>query len=164
MKHPICNNKGFGLLEILITSAILAASIIALSAAAEFSLRVTEQGLKRTQGIFLAEEALEVVRLLRDESWSAHIDGRVLNTLYYPRFNADTSAWALETDEPPGGAFVRAVEFGDVFRRTADSEIVEENSPGTKMLDPGTKKVVARVSWESSSMTVETYITNLFQN
>ena len=161
-------SNGFGLIEILVASAIISASFISLIAVANSSFRLVSGNVYRVQAEFLAEEGVEVARILRDESWSDNLSGVVDGTTYYPIFNALTSTWSItETDPGPiDDIFSRVLLFGDVYRRDSDDDIVAFSSPDTKTLDAGTKHVTSRVSWNDGAKQVEfvTYITNMFQN
>ncbi len=168
LKSYILNPQGgFGLLEILIASAILSASLITLSATNQITFRLMKESLERTQANFLVEEAIEVVRILRDSSWSSHIASRISGNINYLNFNAGTNSWTIQTAPVPliYDTFARTVVFYPVYRRNSDGEIVAQNSPDPKTLDPDTKRVAASVSWGPARVvTLETYITNIFQN
>ncbi len=171
MFHVLCstfhNSRGFGLIEILIASAIVSASLITLTATSQIAFRLTKESVERTQAGFLAEEAVEVTRVLRDASWSSYIAPLSPAVAYYPSFSATTSAWSFSTSTPSFiyGIFDRTVIFDDVYRRDADGEIVPPDSPDPKTIDPDTKKITARVEWgQGKNISVATYFTNLFQN
>lgn len=160
--------RGFGLIEILVASAIISASFISLIAVANSSFRLVSGNVYRVQAEFLAEEGVEVVRILRDESWSGNLSGVLDGTIYYPIFNTSLSVWSI-TETDPGlidGTFSRTLFFEDVYRRDSDDDIVALASPDTKTLDAGTKRVTSRVLWNGGDKQVEfvTYITNMFQN
>lgn len=163
-------NSGFGLIEILITSAILSASLIVLTTMSYITFRLMKESFERTQASFLSEEAIEVVRALRDSSYSGNIAPLSLNTVHYPIFSTTTSSWSLSTSTSGliYSVFDRTVVFDEVYRRNSDSEIVSADSSEPKTLDPDTRKVTARVSWEAPSgtkdVTIETYVSNLFNN
>ena len=160
-------NRGFGLLEILIAATILSASLVTLSATSQITFRLMKVSVERTQAGFLAEEAIEVVRILRDSSWSSHVAPRVSGATHYLNFNTTTNTWTTQTVATPliYDIFTRTVVFQDVYRRNSDGEIVDQNSPDLKTLDPDTKKITARVLWGAGhNIIIETYITNIFQN
>lgn len=172
--YLLLTDKGFGLIEILIAVAILSASLITLTATAQISFRIMKDSLERTQASFLAEEGVEVVRILRDTSWLAHIAPHTIEAVYYPVFSTTTTEWTL-TATPPSlisNLFTRTVVFYDVYRRDSDSEIVDKNSADQKTLDPDTRQISSRVEWETGSgenitarnVEMDTYITNIFQN
>lgn len=166
-RFTFCNRQGFGLLEILIASAILSASLITLSATNQVTFRLMKESVERTQANFLAEEAIEVVRILRDTSWSSHIAPRISGEVAYLNFNAGANSWTIQTATVPliYNTFTRTIIFHSVYRRNSDGEIVDQSSSDPKTLDPDTKRVVASVSWGPTRVVaIETYVTNIFQN
>lgn len=166
-RYTLNAQKGFGLIEILIASAILSASLITLTATSQIAFRLMKESLERTQAGFLAEESIEVVRILRDDGWSTHIATLSLNVPHYLNFSTTTDLWLLSTasSSPIEGIFDRTVTFKEVYRRNSDGEIVGADSIDPKTLDPDTKHVTARVlSVAGKETVIETYITNIFQN
>ena len=163
--YTLYPKKGFGLVEILIASAVLSASLIVLIATTQISLRLTKESLERTQAGFLAEEAVEAVRILRDTSWTSNIAPQTSETTYYLNFATTTNVWSLGTTSSlVYGMFTRTVTLSDVYRKDSDSEIVASTSVDTKTLDPQTKKIKAQVEWGARSVVLETYIADLFSN
>src|SRR3989338_1063894 len=134
--HTLTPQKGFGLIEILIASAILSASLITLTATSQIAFRLMKESLERTQAGFLAEESIEVVRIFRDSSWSAYIAPFSSGLAYYPNFSTTTNAWTFSTTTLPliEDTFNRTVVFNDVYRRNSDGEIVSGDSIDPKTL------------------------------
>ena len=163
-----CFNRGFGLMEILVASAIISASLFALAGTAQLAFRVIAENSNRVQAEFLAEEGLEVVRILRDSSWSSNIPPLSSGISYYPVFSSTSSTWMLASKDPGliEGLFSRVAIFDDVYRRDSDDDIVASTSPDSNTLDEGTKQVTSRVSWQDDEKYVEftTYITDMFSN
>lgn len=143
---------GFGILEFLIAAAIISGSLIALAGASQIAFRVVNDGVNRYDASLIAEEGLEVVRLLRDESWSENIDPALYDIAYFPTFNASSTTWMLASDDPGliDNRFKRIVVFDEVYRRDIDDDIIDEESADQKTLDTGTRKVTSRVLWEST--------------
>jgi len=168
MNYNLQYNRGFGLVEILVASAVISASLIALTAVALLSFRVIDGSVRETQAEFLTEEGLEVVRILRDISWSANIAPLTSGVAHYPTFNASGGTWTLVSTGADliDGLFSRSIVFDDVYRKNIDDDIVASTSPEANTLDPGTKQVTSRVTWDNGEREIEfvTYITNLFQN
>lgn len=163
-------HKGFGLVEVLVASVIIGTALVALAAAGQLAFRSISKSAEQLQARFLAEEGLEVVRIMRDESWSDNIASREIDVAYYPVFATSTSDWSLTDTEQPliDNTFERTVIFDEVYRRDSDDDIVPASSADEKTIDQGTRKVTSRVLWEQAtgtmSVEVETYITNLFGN
>ncbi|MBI4121078.1 MAG: hypothetical protein HY457_02395 [Parcubacteria group bacterium] len=169
--HPkpiTCNlSSGFGLLEIVISSAIISASLIALVTATQLSYKAVERALQRTQAEFLAEEGFEAIRTLRDAGWSAAIAPLINGTSYYPIFATSTSVWSLSPSDPglKLGLFTRTVVFTAVCRKDADDDIVDCDSATPHYTDQGTREVVSRVEWgDNEEVEFRGYITDLLDN
>ena len=159
--------NGFGLIEVLIASAIISASLIALASVVQLSFRVSSESFKTIKAEFLAEEGLEVMLILRNDSWLSLISSLSTTTPYYLIFSTTTSSWQA-TSTNPGltlGRYTRTIIIGEVYRRNSDDDIVASTSPDAKTLDTGTIKVTSRVSWEGAkSVEFVTYIADIFSN
>lgn len=140
-------SHGFGIVEIVVAAAVITVAFFALTAGVRLSLKGLQKSTEEAQANFLLEEAIEAVRSLRDESWGGYIASVATSTTYYPVFS--NGRWSLVSTNPGliDGTFARTVVFGDVWRRNTDDDIVDAASPDPKTVDPGTKRVVARVTW-----------------
>jgi len=164
------SNFGFGLLEIVVSTALISASLFSLAYMSKIALRATTESFLNVKASFLAEEALEAVRFVRDKGWSANIDPVIAGDAYYVLFSA--GGWSIATSSQGlvDGIFERAVFFENVYRSIEDDSIVPEESEEPKVLDPDTVKVAAVVSrlkgFEAATSSVEftTYMTNLFED
>lgn len=166
MQNKLSEN-GFGLLEIIISAALISGSLFALASVARLTLRATGESFLGAKASFLSEEALESARFVRDNGWTANITPLADGVYYYPVFSA--GEWVMATTSPGlvDGTFDRRVIFEDVYRRTSDDNIVPSDSPDSKYLDSNTVKVRALVSWPvvggaTSSVELITFLTNLF--
>lgn len=151
--------KGFGLIEIIVGSAILTISLIAVSTYFQKSLQFNQGNKKIVQAGFLLEEGLEVVKFFRDTSW-VNISGLTSGTSYY--LNFDGTKWATSTSNVfVDNLFERKLVINNVSR-DANDDIV--SSGGTN--DADTKKVTLFVSWKgrvgTTTESISTYITNIF--
>lgn len=153
----IFNKKGFGLIEIIISAAIITISFVAVTSFILFARSATLQAQRNTEALSLAEEALEVVRKMRDDGWTANIASKTSGTTYYPTVSG--SSWVLQTTNPsPTSYYTTTIVFSNTSRDASDNIVA---SGGTN--DPDTRKVVATVSWSDSgtkTVTITTYITN----
>jgi hypothetical protein len=153
MKH------GFGLIEIVVGGAVLATSLMGISAYYQQSLRVSRSTAYLTQASFLLEEGLESAKIFRDISWT-NISTPATGTTYYLAF--DGTNWATSTTNIYiDGRFERTITLNDVYRDGNDDIV---SSGGT--LDIGTRKVTVTVSWwdnaATTTRTIATYVTNIF--
>lgn len=142
--------QGFGLIEVVLASAIISTLLLGMTWVARISFRTVSEGSLRSRADFLLEEGVEVVRILRDTSWSSYIATLATNTVYYPVFSG--LSWNLSTSSPGliDGLFERQIIFGDVYRRNSDDDIIDISAPDPKTKDAGTRLVSARVLWRDA--------------
>ncbi len=153
----LSNQKGFGLIEIIISAAIITISFVAILTLILFSRETTLKAQRNTEALSLAEEALEVVRKMRDDGWTANIANKTVGTTYYN--NISGSSWVLQTTNPDTSSyFTTTIVFSNTSRDANDNIVT---SGGTN--DPDTKRVVSTVTWSDSgtkNVTLTSYITN----
>jgi len=158
-------NKGFGILEIVIASAIVSIALFSLLTVFIFTNRLNLQSNNKIRANFLVEEGIEALRFLRDASWSGNMDALSQGTDYYISFATMTSTWSIETVDPGliDDLFLRKVILEDVYRDSSDDIV----TPGGT-LDPDTKKFTVEVEWQertaSSTIRVSTYLSDIFDN
>ncbi len=154
------NKKGFGLIELLVVGAIIAISFVGFMTFILFSRDQTLKAQRKTEAVGYAEEAIEVVRKLRDDGYTGNIASKTAGTTYYPTISGN--AWSLSTSNPGAtNGYTTTVVFSSV-NRDGSANIA---TSGTA--DPDSKKVVATVSYnDSGNKTVQltTYITNINGN
>ncbi len=153
---------GFSLIEAIIATALCLSVFLGVASAFTLTVKSALNNTARIQAIFLGQEGQEVVRLLRDSSWTTQIASRTVGTPFYLSFNG--GAWsATTTNTYVDSFFERTVVADAVYRDTAKNIV---GSGGT--LDPDTKKITVTVSWRESGATTSvsliTYLTNLFKN
>lgn len=146
--------KGFGLIEIVVTAAVVITALFAFSQAGILAVRLLRAEKENLEATLLAQESMEAVRSLRDESWTNNIATLANGTIYYPI--VENGKWKFSTVSPGilNGKYTRVVIFDEV-RRDAQDKI---SSSGT--VDSGTRKVTSRVTWGSKQEEIVTYITN----
>lgn len=155
-------SRGFGILEMVIASAILSVSLLGISSFYQNSLRVSRATTSFVQAGYLLEEGVEAVKLLRDKSWSGNIANLTSGTSYHLVYSG--GSWATTTTVTlVDGVFDRSFVLENV-NRDGNDDIV--SSGGT--LDAGTKKLTVSVAWGSptgtTTKTLSTYIANIFSN
>lgn len=157
--------KGFGLLEIVIAAAVMSASIFSLIFVFSVGGRLEIESGKRIRANFLAEEGLEVLRFLRDKSWSANLSDLSPASTYYLSFASTTSTWLIGTSSPGmiDELFERKITIENVNRNNSDDIAL---SGGNN--DPDTKKFNVEISWlakkATTTLVLSAYLTNLFNN
>jgi type II secretory pathway pseudopilin PulG len=160
MRHT--SQKGMGLVEIVIGSAIIVTGIIALSSTYTAFVKYAYANQNNVQAAYLAEEAFEVVTYLRDSGWDANIKNLSTTTTYSLLWSS--SNWATTTTpQYVDGTFLRQFTITDVKRDGAD-----RISTTTGTYDPYTKKVTITIAYfqghATTTRSLSTYITDLYGN
>ncbi len=156
---------GFGMVEVIIAIAIIAIAFTALFDVYASYLRAQFANTRIVKASFLMDEGLEVVRLLRDTSWSSHIGNTSLGVDYYLYWTG--SAWqTTTTPQTIDTLYTRKIVFFGASRDSSDRLVT---SGGT--LDTNTRGYTVTVTWPtntgspaSTSKQVSSYITNMFTN
>lgn len=68
-KKIIKNDKGFGIMEVLVSIAIISFSFVGIMSLFAFNLKVEQMNRNKVIGSYLAQEAVEVIRQKRDNNW-----------------------------------------------------------------------------------------------
>lgn len=152
--------NGFGLLEIVIATAVIAVALFGLMAASRISLRLINETTRDIQAGFLLEEGVEAVKFLRDKGWEGNIASLTPGADYYLEFSG--SSWRATTSKILiDGFFERKFVLENVYRDGND-DIASSGA-----LDADTKKLVVFVSFVSRGSTttrsIPAYLTNLYK-
>ena len=162
MHHARCQPAnswcGFGVVEIVIGSALISIALIGLIAVFQSSLVASREAGRKITATFLAEEGMEAVRLMRDRSWT-NISGLSTTTTYYLTFTGGT--WATTTvSVSTFGTYYRTIRVSDVSRDVSD------DIAGSGTWDSGTKKITADVSWQkrgaTTTISLSSYLADIF--
>ena len=161
MNKVLKKNRGFGLIEIVIGSAIILSGILAVIASYSTYIEYALANEKNVEAANVLEEGLEVMTFLRNKGWNANILPLATTTTYYLSF--DGSSWTTTTTaQYVDGMFLRSINIDDVRRDGTDAI----SSSGT--IDPNTKKITATVSYfqghATTTRSISTYIANLYSN
>ena len=144
------NQKGFGLLEVAVVSAIVLAVVLAVLSGFSKYIVISKGDIYETKANYLAEEGMEAVRILRDTSWSSNIPTDVPSTIGVA-FDPQTHEWQSTSTFAVDSMFERKITFEDV-----------------DVPDPKIRKVSVYVSWKGTNSTstkkLVTYISNIFSN
>lgn len=95
-------NQGFGLIEVLISAAILIVILGALVAIGRMALANIRISQERAQATYLAQEGLEVARQIRDTNWVDGLNNTQWNSFIYNGELADGQT----PDMLPSGAII----------------------------------------------------------
>jgi len=155
------SNKGFGLIEIVIASSIISMAVVSLSYVLVLSNRLSSRASDEIRANFIAEEGIEAIRFLRDKSWTTDLSVLVPNTDYFVILDTSTGQWSISTTEPGllGDLFRRTIRVDSVYRDPSFDIVA---SGGT--IDPETLRITSLVTWQYGTTSLETYLSNMFNN
>ncbi len=152
------NSRGFGVVEVVIGSALISVALIGLIGVFQSSLLASREAGRKLTATFLAEEGMEAARLMRDRSW-VNISGLSTTTTYYLTFTGGT--WATTTvSSQIFGTYYRTLRVSDVYRNGSQ----DISDSGT--WDPRTKKITTDVSWQkrgaTTTISLSSYLADIF--
>jgi len=151
------SQKGFSMLEAVVGTAIILSVFVGLITAYNIALKTSLGIAESIKAIYLLEEGIEAVIVMRDEGWDDNIASISPDNPY--EFYWDGNTWtATTTPQVIDGLYVREFVVSPVYRDDND----DISSGGT--LDDGTKKITVTVSWRSKQKEMATYITRAFEN
>ncbi|RJQ13905.1 hypothetical protein C4553_02015 [Candidatus Parcubacteria bacterium] len=158
--------KGIGLLELVIAVAIIVIALLSFAQAAVVFLRGAILSEEPQAASYLAQEGIEAVRSLRDQSWTTNITPLINGTQYY--LSTSSSGWLITTTNPGPiqGKFTRSIVLEEVRRDSGGkSDILLSGGS----VDPNTRKLTVTIQWidqqgVARTYSVPTYITNFTNN
>lgn len=154
------STHGFGMIEMIVGSAILSVSLLGISTFFQLALKTSSVTGLSIKGDYLLEEGVEAVKLLRDAGYANNISALSTSTPYYLIWNG--TSWATTTTNTfIDGFFERSFTVTNVAR-----DVNDDIAAGTN--DPHTKLITVSVAWNTQGATttrkIATYITDLFNN
>jgi len=151
--------NGFGIIEVLIASTIIAMVLSALTAAGRSSLRGSTYTLERAQATNLAQEGIEIVRQIRDTYW---IDGDPLTgfenlpangnkSLYFDKIKNKWDLLSGSNDKTTinGIEFTREIIFSDV------GSLIPASGDLNSVKNEMSRKITVKVSWQNNMGGIE---------
>src|SRR3989344_6657629 len=145
--------KGFSVVEVIL--AVFMFIIIAATGVATVihSFSVNRQAEEETQATLIAQEGIEGVRSIKNQSWGNLTAGT---------YGLDTTGnvWSFDAGPDNVGKFLRTIVISDVQRDVGGNIVASGGTP-----DPAAQKIDATVDWDFSdvrarSITLATYLTN----
>ncbi len=161
-------NKGFTILELLVTIFIISIGILGTSAAINKTLKLTSDYSSKLIAISLTQEGIEIVRNIRDGNF---LEQRSLPaTLWSDGFNIpgdyevdytmiqgldDWNNRYLKTDGDDFYFYSDLAHPETKFKRKITISEIDLLSP-----DPNSRAVLVEVSWQDKTITAEEYLYN----
>jgi len=172
--------EAFGIIEVLIASAIIIVILAALTMTGRATLNSSSYLQERTQALYLAQEGIESVRQMRDTAWIdtdvntnwgtiANLSGdyAVIYSQTISGFVATGSANTGKNLTVDGTQFTRLLTFSSVGGLIPNDTSQSGGSvyASTGVAPPNAKKVTATVTWSSvtggdKSISVSEVLTN----
>ncbi|MBI2450902.1 MAG: hypothetical protein HYV52_00985 [Parcubacteria group bacterium] len=152
--------NGFGLVEIIVAVGLLAGAIFAITELTFFLNRTAKERTVSERAVFLTKEGLELTRTIRDRGWTNYIANQTIGIDLHPVLGGTPAGWSFASGtETIDNIFVRKIVLSNVNRDSQDNIVLTGG-----VLDPGTKKVIATVSWGVKKIEFTAYITNFLNN
>ncbi len=153
------SQKGYGIVEIIITLSMGMILLFGIDQFLNLSLRMAMDDIKKTEALNLAKSSLEQARAVRDEDWT-NISGLTLGSHYHFDVSASPEKWITASGDNTVGRYTVWIVTSSVNRDNISDDIV--SSGGS--LDANTIRVDSYVSWISSSgaqqISLFEYLTN----
>lgn len=149
--------NGIGMIEVIVSLAIITTTFWGFLELAKFSIKTQEQSQAKIEASNIASETIEAIRAVRDENWD-NLANLSLETKYYPIISENK--WVLTPTDPGpiNGIYDRWFIAKRVYRDTND----DISSSGAE--DPLTRKITATVEWVNRGKTEQinliTYLTD----
>ena len=146
------------LIEVLVAVGVILIIVLGIITSFGLLLRYGLSNIERTQAVYLAEEGVEAIKIIRDTSFD-NLSSLSLDTDYSFEFTGNT--WvSTTTPEYIDEQFLRTFNVGEVKRDSND----DISDAGT--VDPNILLLEVEVEWKNRTGTsterIITYITNLF--
>jgi len=167
------DQKGYGIIEILIASTIGVVLFLSVNSFLNLSFKMASDDMRKVEALNLARASLEEARAVRDEDQSSPtVDPKLgwnnLNALtrdteyHFEQSGVGPYKWVSNLGSYNIGRYTVWITVSDVKRSNAGKgDIV--SSGGT--LDPETLKIVSNVTWVSSrglqDISLYEYLTNI---
>ncbi|MEK7182161.1 MAG: hypothetical protein AAB679_00140 [Patescibacteria group bacterium] len=154
--------KGVGLVEMVVGLSVFIFIVLSFIISFNYFIKNSLLGIKTVQSYFLAEEGLEAIKSMRNNSWATNINQLVSGQEYYFYFNG--SKWeSTTTPSMIDNFFTRKFIAENIYRDT-NGDI---STSGTH--DSGSKKITVFISYTINNNVVKTenlstIVTNIFGN
>ncbi|HZS43285.1 MAG TPA: type II secretion system protein [Candidatus Paceibacterota bacterium] len=155
--------SGFSLIEVVVAASIITISVLSIMAVYGTFIKNNFDNTASIQAAYLAEEGIEAAKSMRDFGWASNIATLTNGTTYRFYYNTSLNKWqATTTVSRIDNVFDRTFTVGTAYRDGSD------NLATSGTADSNTKLVTVNVAWNkrgaTSTKTLQTYITNLFDN
>ncbi len=158
MKNIKHNQKGFGLLEIILVVAIGMLVFLSIEEYMDYSLRAVNGEANKTEALYYAKSSLEEARAVRDEKngsdygygWNQiSPPGTILGNQYNFQSDGNTPAkWLIKSGTKTIGKYTIWIVIAPVARDANDNIVAVGGT-----VDGNTLKITSSVTWPESGGT-----------
>lgn len=152
-------NQGFSLIEITVSLFIITATFLGLYQVFISSISSLTKSEVNSRAYFLAQDAMEAVKNIRDRKWD-EIENLNLEQAYYPEHQG--SEWQLASGSETIDSYARSIIFENVLRNES-GEIVKTSGPGIT-IDTNMRKATVTVAWTGKHGPKQAVLTNYLVN
>ncbi|OGZ17591.1 MAG: hypothetical protein A2V72_02320 [Candidatus Nealsonbacteria bacterium RBG_13_37_56] len=152
-------NRGFGLVEIIISVGLVATFILTFSTLIMQAMKTSRTNNSELKAMIYLQELIEIGEDLEQSNWQALNDSNCQSpNLCHAEIQENK--WILLPEKEIIDNYSRSLSVENVYRNQVSfpNEITETEG----VLDPNTKKVIAKISWnngfEPRELILETYL------
>lgn len=137
-------NKGFFLIEALLSIVIFSVLLLSLFSMISFLQRRSVRSTFESDASILLQDGMEIAHSSLLANWTGYQD-----STYFPVFDADRNTWILVQGEETEleARYSRKIELKRVCRNANTGERIEFGSVCTGDLDPNSREITTTVSW-----------------
>ena len=157
MKKNIQQQKGIGMIEVIVCLTIIVISFWGFLELISYNLKIQERNKAKIEATNLAVETIEAIRSIRDEDWN-NLASLSLETRYYPVVSGNKWILTLTNPGPINGIYDCWVVLEKVYR-----DINDDISP-SGIEDPETKKATAFIEWNDRGQIKQFNLTSYLTN
>jgi type II secretory pathway pseudopilin PulG len=153
------SQKGITSIEIVIGVSIAALVLIFTTNTIVLFVNANRTVSEKTKALYLIEDGLELVRYLRDGSWST-LSSLSANTTYYVSV-APTSIGITTVPQVVDG-YTRSFRISNVYRNSTTDDIVASTTGGS-VADTSSKYITMTTAWgtPTSTLSVTSILTEI---
>jgi hypothetical protein len=142
-------SRGVTAIEVAIGVSIAALVLIFAMQALALFINAGRTASERTKAVYLAEDGIELLRFVRDESWNT-LSSLSANTTYY--LQVTPSAVSVTATPQVIDEYTRSFRVSNVYRNSSDDIVA--STTGGAVADTGSKYVTVTVTWGNPTNTI----------
>ena len=160
MKYFGFRQKGVTLIEVLIAISIISTIVIAVGFSVNTFVDARTNLLHNTRAVYLAEEGYEIIRALRDDSWST-LDALTLSDTHYLDVATSTIAFS-GTQEVIDGLYYRSFVLSEVYRDGSSGDDITASTTAGATVDADMVEVTVSVFGPTGTTSLTAILSNLY--